>query len=347
MNRHSSILALAGLGLCLAAGLRPGSDGSLANEVATVSGPAASLAKGKPVNLPIFESDWDGRSVRAQPALDRIGAAAARARATGRGQTVAVLDGGFDLRHEFLAGRLAPAGFDAIDGDDDPQDLGNGIDDDASLESPGEAATDRLVGHGTFVASLVLAVAPDATILAVRVLDDEGRGTAAAVASGIDFAVSHGASVINLSLVVGSAPEALRAALIRAQDADVVVVAAAGTSDDGLVPDACFAAHALCVGATDTLDGVAAFSAAGTLLCAPGVDVRGAIGGPFAGSYGRWSGVSFAVPLVAAGAALLRELHPTGWSAADLGDRLASRSDPLPGAGARRRLNLALATASQ
>lgn len=349
MNRHSSILALAGFGLCLAAGLRPVPGGYPANGEPAATCPAAHRAKGKPVNLPIFESDWDGSSVCSQPALDRIAVAAAWARATGRGQTVAVLDGGFDLRHEFLAGRLAAEGFDAIDGDADPQDLGNGIDDDAALETPGAAATDRIVGHGTFVASLVLAVAPDATILPVRVLDDEGRGTDAALASGIDFAVSHGASVINLSLVLPDATESVRAALVRAEDAGVVVVAAAGTSDDGIEPDPFFAAHGICVGAADASGEAAAFCgcAAGVALRAPGVDVHGALAGQ-PSAYGRWSGVSFAVPFVAAGAALLRELHPDDWSAGDVRERLVSRADPTPGAGslACGRLNLARATSS-
>lgn len=287
-------------------------------------------AKGKPVNLPIFEGDWNARSVRTQTALARTSTYAAQVKATGRGQIVAVLDGGFDLGHEFLTGRLAPQSYDALDDDADAQDLGNGSNDDAEFEAPGEAATDRVVGHGTFVASVVLAVAPDATILPVRVLDDEGWGTDIALASGISYAVERGARVINLSLVIASASQLVRDAVRAAYEAGVVIVVASGSTDDGWQNDPYLIRRSICVGATDDADVVAPWSVTSSLVhvFAPGVEVCGALGGAGPAAYGRWSGVSFAVPFVSGGAAMMREKHPDDWTAREVRDRLAAPAAP-------------------
>lgn len=282
-------------------------------------------AKGKPVNLQVFESDTDAQRVRQQPALTQIGAVAAQARATGRGQVVAVLDGGFDLGHEFLAGSLTDARYDALDDDAYPQDLGNWINDDAALERPGEAYFDHVVGHGTFVSSLILSAAPGVKILPVRVLDDEGWGTDLSVASGITFAVEHGATVINMSLVLPDASPMVRDAIRAASAAGVVIVTASGTTDDGWQTDAFLIRHALVVGAIDRSAVIADWmiADAGVDVYAPGLGSKGAIGGPYSNSYGHWDGVSFAVPFLAAGAAMIREIHPTDWSAARIRDRLA------------------------
>ena len=300
----------------------------------TVNGDCAEVlakwAKGKPVNLPIFESDWNERTVRTQEAMTRTQAIMAQAKATGRGQVVAVLDGGFDLTHEFLADHLLP-GYDALDNDDDPQDLGNGVNDDAEFELPENVATDRIVGHGTFVASIVLAVAPDVTILPVRVLNDEGWGTDLSVASGISYAVEQGASVINMSLVLPDATPIVRDAVRAASAAGVVVVTASGSTNDGWQSDRFLTRRSICVGATDESDVVAPWTQMGSAVqvFAPGVEVSGALGGISANSYGRWSGVSFAVPFLSAGAAMIRQQHPTDWSSRDVRVRLLLPSAPV------------------
>jgi len=96
-------------------------------------------------------------------------------------------------------------------------------------------------GHGTHVAGILGAVGGNgigitgvcwkASIMAVRVLDASGSGTTSTVVQGIDYAVTHGAKIINLSLG-GSGPfdPAFNDALNRAQAANVLVVVAAGNA---------------------------------------------------------------------------------------------------------------------
>jgi subtilisin family serine protease len=129
-----------------------------------------------------------------QEAITRIHAPDAWADSRGAGVIVAVLDTGVDLTHPQLQGHIAPGGFDVIGGDTDPSDMPDGFDND------GDRLIDEALGHGTFVAGLILSVAPDAMILPIRVLNSDGVGSAVGIARGIQLAVERGAQVINLSL---------------------------------------------------------------------------------------------------------------------------------------------------
>ena len=65
-------------------------------------------------------------------------------------------------------------------------------------------------GHGTFVAGTiaqstdngvgVMGIAPDASILPVKVLSDQGYGDISAISNGIIWSANQGAQVINMSL---------------------------------------------------------------------------------------------------------------------------------------------------
>jgi subtilisin family serine protease len=114
---------------------------------------------------------------------------------------VAVIDSGVDATHPDLAGRVVK-GRDFIDQDDEPNDP---------------------LGHGTFVAGVVAAaanngqgmagIAPEAKVLAVRVLDDTGRGRGSSVIEGVRYAASAGAKVLNLSLGSFYPSSAMRVAI--------------------------------------------------------------------------------------------------------------------------------------
>jgi Subtilase family len=118
----------------------------------------------------------------------RLPQAQAISRNFGAGIKVAVIDTGLDLTHPAFVGRLAPANEwkDFVDGDATPQEVGT--------------TANAGFGHGTGVAGIILQVAPKATILPLRVLDQNGAGDLDNVVAAIDWAVANGAQVINLSL---------------------------------------------------------------------------------------------------------------------------------------------------
>jgi serine protease len=142
-------------------------------------------------------------------------------------------------------------------------------------------------GHGTFVAGMIAeatnngigltGLAYGAKIMPVRVLDADGNGDSATIARGIRYAVTHGAQVINLSLVFDSAVTAgqipdIISALAFAHRRGVTVVAAAGNDSMLHIDYPAAAPGVISVGAT-TLDRcVAAYSDVGMKLdlVAPG-----------------------------------------------------------------------------
>ena len=100
--------------------------------------------------------------------------------------------------------------------------------------------------HGTHCAGIIcgdgtsgtqIGVAPDATIICVKVMDDAGSGNANSVCSGIEFAIEHGADVLNMSLgfpnASNSTREALRQTYENALEAKVAIVTAVG--NDGML----------------------------------------------------------------------------------------------------------------
>lgn len=237
--------------------------------------------------------------VLAQDVVLRLKLSSIHESVEGAGITVAILDTGLRLDHEMLTGTEVAAGFDFIDRDDDPSEEANGNDDD------GDGIVDEGAGHGTMVAGIVRLVAPKATILPIRILDDEGRGSVFDIAMGIRYAVEHGARVINLSLGFNHSSFVIKYEMERAIEEGVAIVPAAG--NDAREHPAYFPASypdAITVAALDSVDVKADFSNWGCRvdLSAPGV----AILGPFYdGGYAIGSGSSFAAPIVAGQCALI------------------------------------------
>jgi len=172
----------------------------------------------------------------------------------GRGTVVAVLDTGvaYDNRGRY---RRSPdlgrndfvRGWDFVDGDPYPNDAN---------------------GHGTHVASTigertnnpvgVTGLAYGARIMPVRVLNRDGEGNSADIASGIRYAVRRGADVINMSFefddgyrqLTGSELPDVLAALRYARRHDVTVVAAAGNLSRGTIAYPARYSSVIAVGAT-------------------------------------------------------------------------------------------------
>ena len=145
-------------------------------------------------------------------------------RSRGAGQVIAIVDTGVDLTHPDLAGNLwtGPGGVhghDFVDNDNDPDDFNmHGT----HVAGTAAAIADNALG--------VAGVAPQAQIMAVRVLDGDGLGSTTSIANGIAFAAANGAGVINLSLggPAGAGDQTMQAAIAQAEESNAVVVAAAG-----------------------------------------------------------------------------------------------------------------------
>jgi subtilisin family serine protease len=237
---------------------------------------------------------------------------------SGSGECVAVLDTGIDLAHPDLAGRVA-----------------------ATDDLTGQGVNDGY-GHGTHVAGIIAAdanngigvagAAPGVSLLAVKVLQNNGVGNSSWTSAGIIWAVDHGAKVINLSLGASCPPSApagcnttdMQTALNYAQANDVMVIAAAGNDGDPT------SAHygnwswpaaddwPIAVAATTENNQHATFSTQGSYVdvAAPGNDIlstmapNSVLGGP-TDNYEELSGTSMATPFVTAEAALLRAAYPS------------------------------------
>jgi subtilisin family serine protease len=231
--------------------------------------------------------------------LTRLRAPSLWAAAPTGGSTVAVVDTGVDASHDDLAGAVLP-GADFVTGSGDGRFDGH--------------------GHGTHVAGIVGALtnngvgvaslAPGTKVLPVRVLDSSGSGYDSDVASGIVYAVDHGARVVNLSLG-GPASGPTATAVRYATDHDVLVVAAAGNARQSGNPVSYPAAYpdVTAVAASDSADRTATFSNTGPYVdvTAPGV---GIVSTYPAGRYASLSGTSMATPVVAAAAAVVRAARP-------------------------------------
>jgi thermitase len=160
-------------------------------------------------------SDPDG----SHPAYSTLNLPAAWEVTTGSPNVVvAVVDSGIDPSHADLAGAVLP-GYDFVDRDTDPADPPGG-------------------GHGTAVSGVAAARANngvggvgacfDCRVMPLRVLGRDNIALNTNTAAAIDFAVDHGAAVVNVSLYGEHSPTQLRDAVARARAAGVLVVAAAG-----------------------------------------------------------------------------------------------------------------------
>lgn len=206
-------------------------------------------------------------------------------------QEIAVVDTGVNYNHEDLAGKVK-LGYDFVQNDNDPMDRN-----DHGTHVAGIAAAKTNNGLG------IAGMAPNTSILAVRVLDARGSGSLTDVADGIVYAADYGAEVINLSLGCDCHTQTLEDAVNYAWNKGSVVVAAAGNDGVSTTFEPASYANVIAVAATDSNDNLASFSNFGSWVdvAAPGVDIASlTIRG-----YAYMSGTSMASPNVAGLAGLL------------------------------------------
>lgn len=261
-----------------------------------------------------------------------VGAAPAWAQTRGAGVVVAVIDTGVDMAHPDLVDRIwtNPRENCTNTLDDDGNGLVNdcrGWDFGSRDNNPAPDTAAPSASHGTHVAGLVAAsrnnvgavgVAPEATIMPVKVTDGLGNAGTGQLTAGIRYAVDAGANIINISMGTGFGPtraqmNVLESALAYAKSKGVLVVTAAGNSgrdmsasDSWPASFARFHDNVLAVGATWNDDTRAAFSnfglPTGTIVYAPGVAIVSSLPGS---TWGTMSGTSMASPITAGVAALV------------------------------------------
>lgn len=250
--------------------------------------------------FPVVDRSVNQEKYRGQVAVTQIRLAQALTAGTGAGTVVAVVDTGVEPCHPLLQGHIIAGGLDTVDGDLQPWETRDGLDQD------GDGDVDEAAGHGTFVASLVALAAPGARILPYRVLDDDGGGTAFDLAVALADAIDRNVDVINLSLTYHARSTVVDLLLEEAAARGIVVVASAGNDGAAVLAFPASDSHVLAVTAL-AADGTALASFANrsprAAVAAPGEELYGALDG---GRYGTWSGTSMAAPLAAAGAALLK-----------------------------------------
>lgn len=272
--------------------------------------------------------------------LSAVGAPEAWPTATGEGVTVAVIDSGVDADHPDLEDAVLPGrSYVDIDPGAEPRLLALGSDPGPVYERAfGQADP---VGHGTAVAGLIAGsadsrhpgVAPDASILPIRVLDDENRyHDSAMVGAAVEWAVDNGADVVNLSLGGHYDSARFAEAIAYAERHDVLIVACTGNQHkDQPDEDVWFPARMPEVLAVTGSDQHGerwrtAVTGEATDLAAPGANLSAPKAG---GGYKTVTGTSFASAVVSGAAAVVRSAHPE-WTADQV--RRALTETAVPGA---------------
>lgn len=272
---------------------------------------------------------------------------------TGAGVNVAVIDTGVDLNHPDLAGHIVAQHCFSQNGCP-----GGGTE--------GDSAQDEN-GHGSHVAAIITGggvigprgIAPDAGIVAVRVLNQNGTGSTSDVLAAIDWVVANhdslGVKVINLSLGGGNYGDFCEeadantrlyaAAVARANQAGLSVFAASGNSGytEGIMAPACVPGVVAVGNVYDTAQGLVSWptcsdqnvladqvpcssnSSVNLDVLAPGVTIVAAnLGGGLASR----SGTSMSTPHASAVAAMLLQANP-GLSPAEVEAILVETGRPV------------------
>jgi subtilisin family serine protease len=228
-----------------------------------------------------------------QYAPEKLGLTEAHRLATGNRVLVAVIDSGVDAAHPDIAGAVVD-NLDAA-ADTTPHSHGTGM-------------AGAIVAHRT-----MLGIAPRVGLLTVRAFSarsSSADGTTFNIIRGLDWAVAHGARVINMSFA-GPADPRLRDAIARVARKGVVMVAAAGNAgpqSPPLYPAA--DPNVIAVTATDVDDKVFSGANRGSYItvAAPGVDILAPSTG---GTYQFTTGTSVAAAQVSGVVALLLERNPS------------------------------------
>ncbi len=241
-------------------------------------------------NDPMWSQQWGPQRIHCTEAWD-----------SGAGSTsvkIAIVDSGIDYNHEDISANYVTGGHDWVNSDNDPMDDNN---------------------HGTHCAGISAAVMNNAKgiagvtqvkLMAEKVLDNDGHGTASSVSSGITHAADNNADVISMSLGASSPSSAIEDACDYAYyTKGVVVVAASGNDGQAQISYPAAYDSVIAVGAIDQNDQRCGFSNYGDKLelVAPGYQVLSTIRN---NQYDSYDGTSMACPHVSGVAALAISKNP-------------------------------------
>jgi subtilisin family serine protease len=302
-------------------------------------------------NDPFYKNQWYLEKIGAPRAWEKLDSSSSR-----KNPVIAIIDSGIKIDHPDLEFNI----WENIDeiGDNGIDDDRNGFIDDkngwdfvANADDPSPkfdpGFTEEGIMHGTIVAGIAAAtsnnnkgisgVAQNAKIMPLRVLNDKGEGRTSEVIRAIDYAITNGADIINLSFVGFNYSEALDEAIRRAYRAGIIIIAAAGNeqgeghgynlSETPMYPVCHDGVNGenmvIGVASTDAMDQKTDFSSYGFScvdITAPGVsifsttvyDIDDREGNYIFDKYydGYWSGTSMSVPMISGAIALILEANP-------------------------------------
>ncbi|EPD51506.1 intracellular serine protease [Paenisporosarcina sp. HGH0030] len=219
----------------------------------------------------------------------------------GKGITVAILDTGCDTNHPDLKERIIGGRNFTNDYKKDPEKFEDNN------------------GHGTHVCGTIAAtlnnqgvvgVAPEASLLILKVLGRNGSGQYDWIINAIHYAIEQKVDIISMSLGGPSDVKELHEAIIEAVNQKILVVCAAGNSGDGqdstdeLGYPACYN-EVISVGAVNMERESSEFTNSNNEvdLVAPGEKVTSTY---LNGTYATLSGTSMATPHVTGALALIK-----------------------------------------
>ncbi len=179
-------------------------------------------------------------------------------------------------------------------------------------------------GHGSHVAGIIASqennfgttgIAPNVSLYAVKALDKNGSGYLSGIIRGVEWSINNKMDIINLSMGFDTDSSILHDMIIKAKDAGITVVVAAGNEGpdtDSITYPAKYP-EVIAVSAITSDKSIASWSSNGAEvdLAAPGENIISTYGSR---GYAVESGTSMAAPFVAGVAALIKNTSiPSGY----------------------------------
>lgn len=244
---------------------------------------------------------------------------------------VAVIDTGIRYTHEDLAANIwtnavdGGQGFNSLTGSHDPWD-------------------DH--GHGTLISGVIGAVGNNGLgiagvawrvqLMACKCVDAAGEGSYSDLIAGVDFARTHGARIVNISLGDYENSQSFSNALLSLRADGIIIVAACGNDSTNTDVNPFYPASynfdnvvaVTSVNYGDTLSYYSNFGATTVALAAPG-DLIASTYNDSDNSYWSGTGTSIASPCVAGALALMLARFPNE-DYRQIIARLLKTTDPLP-----------------